>query len=253
VTETRLEQATKLVVEVFNEFDQCYGYRKICEELARRGHTVSEHTVRRIMATEQLVACHPRQWRVTTDSGNDSGVNDHLKGDFTADAPGTRFVGDITYIKTWAGWLYLATVIDLYSREVVGYSMASNMKASLIVNAMEMAVANRRVNATGAVFHSDRGGQYFSTEFMKYCNDHGITQSMGRTGVCWDNAAAESFFATLKKECVHRCVFPTRRHAVKAITKYIEVFYNRKRIHSSIGYNTPLEVRQAWENNNRAA
>jgi putative transposase len=251
-TTLRREAVTVLVTEVFEEFEQRYGYRKIAVEVARRGHRVSEQMVRDIMASEGLVCCHPRPWRATTDNDGSGTVVDRLGGDFTATAPGERFVGDITYVKTWGGWLYLATVIDLFNREVVGYSMASHMRTELICDAVDRAVANGRVRS-GAVFHSDRGSQYTSHEFAAHLKANGMVGSMGRTGVCWDNAVAESFFATLKKELVYRTVFPTQQHAVRVITEYVEVFYNRRRIHSKLGYNTPLETRKAWENRQEAA
>ena len=251
-TTLRRAEVTELVVEVFAEFEQRYGYRKIRVELARRGHRVSEQLVRDIMAGEGLVCCHPRRWRATTDNDGTGTVVDRLGGDFTADVPGERLVGDITYIKTWGGWLYLATVIDLFNREVVGYSMASHMRTALICDAIDRAVANGRVKP-GAVFHSDRGSQYTSHEFAAHLEANDMVGSMGRTGVCWDNAVAESFFATLKKELVYRTVFPTQQHAVRAITEYVEVFYNRRRIHSQLGYTTPLETRKAWETRQEAA
>lgn len=251
-TSLRREAATVLVTEVFDEFEQRYGYRKITVELARRGHRVSEQMVRDIMATEGLVCCHPRPWRATTDNDGSGTVPDRLGGDFTAGAPGERFVGDITYIRTWDGWLYLATVIDLFNREVVGYSMASHMRTELICDAVDKAVVNGRVRS-GAVFHSDRGSQYTSLEFAEHLAANDMVGSMGRTGVCWDNAVAESFFATLKKELVHRTVFPSLGQAVRMITEYVELFYNRRRIHSKLEYTTPLETRKAWENRQEAA
>mgnify|MGYP003402672930 FL=1 len=240
-----------LIKAIHDEFEQRYGYRKIRIELGRQGEQCSEWLVRQIMADEGLECCHPRPWRATTDNDGSSGPVNLLAGDFTAAAPGARFVGDITYIRTWTGWLYLATVIDLYNREVVGYSMASHMQTSLITAAVDMAVG-RGLMDRGAIFHSDRGSQYTSQEFARCLARHDIRGSMGRTGVCWDNAVAESFFATLKKELVHRTVFPTMKDAKSEISKYIEIFYNRRRIHSKNGYTTPQEARQAWENRTAA-
>lgn len=251
-TVERRERLTGQVVKIFNDFKQRYGYRKITVELARQGHDVSQYLVRRIMNDNDLVCCHPLKWRTTTDGDPTAKTVDRLQGNFTANEPGKRFVGDITYISTWAGWLYLATVIDLFNREVVGYALASHMRTSLVTDAIDMAVANGRVNA-GAVFHSDRGSQYTSTHFASHLAKHNMVGSMGRTGVCWDNAVAESFFATLKKELTNRTVYPTRRQAVKAVVDYIELFYNRRRIHSKLGYNTPIETREAWQNRNQAA
>ena len=251
-TAERRARLAVLVEGIHAEFEQRYGYRKIRIELGRRGEHVSEWLVRRIMTEKGLVCCHPRPWRATTDNDGSAGPVDLLAGDFSAAVPGVRLVGDVTYIRTAGGWLYLATVIDLFNREVVGYSMANHMRASLIAAAVDMAIRNGRV-ASGAVFHSDRGSQYTSQEFAKCLGRHGMRGSMGRTGVCWDNAVAESFFATLKKELVHRTMFPTMNIAKTEISRYIEIFYNRRRIHSKNGYTTPLEARQAWENRTEAA
>lgn len=251
-TAQRRAEITELVVSVFTEFDQRYGYRKITAELGRRGVTVGAWLVRSIMAEQGLVCCHPRPWRLTTDPDGSDGPDDLLEGDFTSPAPGDRFVGDITYIRTGSGWLYLATVIDLFNREVVGYAMATHMRTELIVNAMGLAVDRGMVNP-GAVFHSDRGSQYTSAEFAACLEGHKIRGSMGRVGVCWDNAVAESFFASLKKELIHRTAYLNHRVARHDVAKYIEDFYNRRRIHTYNGYNTPQEARQAWENRKLAS
>ncbi len=249
----RRAEIERLVIEIFEEFDACYGYRKIRVELDNRGHRVSEWLVRDIMAANGLVCCHPRAYKVTTVSDPAAEAPaDLVQRDFTAARPGDLFVGDITYVRTWEGWLYLATMIDVHTREVVGWSMDSNMRTPLIVAAVDMAVDKGIVNPE-AIFHSDRGTQYTSDGFSKCLKGHGLRGSMGRTGVCWDNAMAESFFASLKKELVNRVVFPTRKAAEHEISKYIEVFYNRRRIHAGISYNTPLATRQAWEYRNQAA
>jgi transposase InsO family protein len=155
--------------------------------------------------------------------------------------PGAKLVGDVTYLKCWTGWCYLATVIDCHTKRVVGWSMATHMRTSLISAAVDMAATN--VTFTdGAIFHSDRGSQYTSAEFAATLARHHLAGSMGRTGICWDNAMAESFFAALKNELVYRTSFPTPEHARRAVAEYIEVFYNRQRIHSGLGNRTPLEV-----------
>lgn len=245
-------EITELVKALFDEFDQRYGYRKIRAELARRGVEVGEWLVRSIMAAEGLVCCHPRPWRSTTDPDGSAGPGDVLDGDFTAECPGERFVGDITYIRTGSGWLYLATVIDLFNREVVGYAMASHMRTELVINAVRVAVDRGLVNP-GAVFHSDRGSQYTSGDMADFLTRNSMRGPMGRVGVCWDNAVAESFFASLKKELVHRTFYPTHALARHEISKYVEDFYNRRRIHTYNGYNTPHETRQAWENRKLAS
>jgi putative transposase len=251
-TAQRRAEITELVVEVFTEFEQRYGYRKITAELGRRSVVVGTWLVRSIMAEQGLVCCHPRPWRLTTAPDGSDGPDDLLEGDFTAPAPGEVFVGDITYIRTGSGWLYLATVIDLFNREVAGYAMASHMRTELIVDAVNMAVDRGLVNP-GAIFHSDRGSQYTSADFAVCLSGHEMRGSMGRVGVCWDNAVAESFFASLKKELVHRTAYPNHRVARHEVAKYIEDFYNRRRIHSFNGYNTPQETRQAWENRKLAS
>ena len=146
-----------------------------------------------------------------------------------------------TYIRTWTGWLYLATVIDCCTREVIGWSMASHMRADLVCDAITMAHDKGAIKP-GAIFHSDRGTQYTSSQFTRHLETLNMRSSMGRRGQCWDNALAESFFAALKNELVYRTSFPTQKHARSAIAEYIEVFYNRIRIHSALGYKTPAEV-----------
>jgi transposase InsO family protein len=223
-----------------------YGARRVHAILGRSDDpavaSASLKLVRSVMREHGLVACQPRAYRTTTvPDGGGTTIRDHLGRDFTADAPGQKLVGDITYIKTWQGWLYLATVIDCHTRMVVGWSMAEHMRTDLIKAAMTMAARRIQLPA-GAIFHSDRGSQYTSSDYAKHLADLTVTASMGRTGVCWDNALAESFFGALKNELVHRYIFPTRKKARRAIAEYIEVFYNRVRIHSTLGYKTPHEV-----------
>ena len=161
------------------------------------------------------------------------------------------YVGDITYIRTHEGWLYLATTIDLASRRVVGFAMADHMRASLVCDALTMALERRRP-ARGLIFHSDRGSQYTSREFRALLDAHGLLQSLSRRGQCWDNAVAESFFATLKEELVHRQTLPTRAAARRAIFEFIEIFYNRSRLHSSLRYRTPVEYEEERRNADRS-
>jgi putative transposase len=166
---------------------------------------------------------------------------DLIAREFTAAEPGQRLVGDITYLRTGEGWLYLATVIDLATRMVVGWQLADHLRTSLVTDALAMAVTAGHA-PPGVVFHSDRGCQYTSAEFARFCADNRIQPSVGRTGVCWDNAAAESFFATLKNEMYYRQRFDARAKARFAVAEYIEIFCNRKRLHSSLGYRTPAEA-----------
>jgi putative transposase len=224
-----------------------YGVRRVHAVLTHSDDpevaSVSLDLVRNLMQENDLHACQPRAYKVTTISGQapTPAIADHVKRDFTASAPGTRLVGDITYVRAWTGWLYLATVIDCHTKAVVGWSMADHMRTDLICEAITMAAANVEL-APGAVFHSDRGAQYTSAQFAAHLSKHNMVGSMGRTGICWDNAMAESFFAALKNELIYRTAFPTRESARRAIAEYIEVFYNRIRLHSGLGYRTPHEV-----------
>lgn len=235
-----------LVKKAFEDSDETYGYRRIHAQLARWGEQCTAELVRAIMRDLGLVACQPRPWRASlTESGPSGPIPDLVGRDFTANAPGTKMVGDITYIATWQGWLFLATVIDCATKAVIGYAMDDNYKTPLISAAIDMAARNNKI-APGAVFHSDRGSNYTSEEFAETLRGHGIRQSVGRTGICYDNAMAESFFAALKNELVHRTVYPTRKHAEKDVARYIEIRYNTKRLHSGLGYKTPREVHEEY-------
>jgi putative transposase len=189
-----------------------------------------------------LQACQLRAYKRTTVPGEQPVSTPDLIGrEFTAARSGTRLVGDITYLRTDEGWLYLATVIDLATRMVVGWQTAEHLRTSLVIDALTMAREHGHVRRD-AVFHSDRGCQYTSAEFTRFCRGIEVRTSLGRTGVCWDNAVAESFFATLKNEMYYRQRFSTRARARFTVAEYIEVFYNRQRLHSSLGYRTPAEV-----------
>jgi transposase InsO family protein len=241
-TAVRRRDLAARVRRVFDASRGTYGCRRVTAALNREGIACSVGLVADLMRELGLRACQPRAYKRTTLPGQDPVVSADLIGrDFTADAPGTRLVGDITYLKTGEGWLYLATVIDLATRMVVGWQTAEHMRTSLIVDALAMAQHHGHVRP-GAVFHSDRGAQYTSAEFARYCVRTRIRTSVGRTGVCWDNAAAESFFATLKNEMYHRQRFDTRARARFAVAEYIEVFYNRQRLHSALDYRTPAEA-----------
>lgn len=252
-TAERREALRVRIVEIFHDSEQSYGYRRVHEQLAREGVEAGPELVRSIMRSEGLVACQPKPYKVTTVADSDAdGPADLVRRDFGAAVPGTKLVGDITYIGTWAGWVYLATVIDCYSKMVIGYAMADHMRTSLVTDALDMARTNTSL-ADDCIFHSDRGSQYTSTDLATYLNDHDMRGSMGRTGVCWDNALAESFFASLKNEFVHRTAFPTRKKAIDAIAHWIEIRYNRKRLHSGIGYRTPFEAHNAYIAETQAA
>jgi len=229
------------------------GHRRVHAALARQGVSCSLELVRHLMRVAGLVPCQRRPWRVTTlRDASAAAVPDRVQREFTALAPGRRLVGDITYIHTWQGFVYLATVIDCCTKKVVGSSIDTRMRTELVVKAIDMAATTTAL-APGAVFHSDRGAQYTSAEFRAHLASLDILPSVGRTGVCWDNAMAESFFGALKNELVHRTVFPTIAHAKRAVVDYIEVFYNRQRLHSSIGYRTPEEAHQEHQKTAQAA
>lgn len=242
----RRAKVTDHVQAAFDAGRGTYGVRRVHSILQRSTDpevaSCSAKLVRSIMAELGLKACQPRAYKRTTDPDPAAATPADLVGrDFTAEAPGTKLVGDITYIRSWTGWLYLATVIDCCTREVIGWSMATHMRTDLICDAITMA-AGRGNLKPGAIFHSDRGAQYTSAQFAAHLDTHNIRGSMGRVGQCWDNAMAESFFASLKNELVYRTVFPTQEKARRAVAEYIEVFYNRTRIHSSLGYKTPAEA-----------
>lgn len=236
----------KRIVRIYKSSRGTYGAPRVHRQLQREDVRCGRKRVARLMAKCGLVGRQKRRTRKTTVADPAATpVAQELLGRAFAPEELERnraWVGDITYIRTWEGWLYLATVIDLASRMVVGFAMAEHMRASLVCEALTMALKRRRPQP-GLVFHSDRGSQYTSDAFASCCTTLGVTRSMGRTGVCFDNAAAESWFATLKNEMYHRHWFPTHARARHAVAEYIEVFYNRKRHHSTLGYRTPW---QAW-------
>lgn len=244
----RRAQLTELVRYSFDASDETYGHRRVHADLVRWGYQVHPETVRSIMRELALVPCQPRPWRVATTVAGDAGdIPDLVKRDFTATEPGAKLVGDITYIRTWQGWLFLATVLDCFTKKVVGYAMAEHMRTSLVTDALDMAARRGCLREGITVMHTDRGTQYTSDEYAKHAGKLGIRRSVGRTGVCYDNAWAESFNGTLKNELVHRTAYPTREHARIDIARYIELRYNTRRLHSAIGYQTPTEVEEAWK------
>jgi putative transposase len=253
-TAARRERLKLLIAHEFTTSDETYGYRRIHAALARSDVHCSPELVRALMNELGLKACQPRPWRHTLTAADEHAppLPDLVGRDFTATAPGTKLVGDITYIPTWEGWLYLATVIDCHTKMVVGYAMSNNYKTPLITAALEKATHTSPL-AVDAIFHSDRGSNYTSAEFAATIGRLGLRHSVGRTGICYDNAMAESFFAALKNERIHRTIYPTREHARRDVTRYIESWYNRQRLHSGLGYNTPLEALNAWQESQLAA
>jgi putative transposase len=243
-TQARRRTLAAQIQRVFDDSRQTFGCRRIAAQLNREGHECSVGLVADLMRELGLQAVQPRGHRRTTIPGEQPVDSpDLLQRDFdpASSAPGERLVGDITYLRTGQGWLYLATVIDLATRMVVGWQLTTHMRASLVTDALQMAITGGYV-APDAIFHSDRGAQYTSREFAAFCAAERVRTSVGRTGVCWDNAAAESFFAALKNEMYYRHTWPTQARARLAVADYIEVFYNRKRLHSTLGYRTPIEV-----------
>jgi transposase InsO family protein len=253
VTQRRRELLADKIAALFQAFNATYGYRRIHAELLRAGEQVGPELVRKLMREMGLITVQPRPFRTTTEPDPSApDTVDLVKRDFTASRPGTKVVGDITYIRTWQGWLYLAVLTDCATREVIGYAMAEHMRTELVCDAVAMAMRNGRLEAD-CIMHSDRGTQYTSTEYREKLVELGLRHSVGRTGQCWDNALAESFFASLKNERVHHMVYPTRKAAKEDIARYIELFYNHRRIHSALGYRTPHEVRTEYLNSQLAA
>ena len=228
------------IKEIFEEGRRNYGTRPIKKALHRQNITVSRKRIARLMVEANLVCKTKRKFKVTTDSKHNKPVAPNLLDrKFKVSAANCYWVGDITYVSTEEGWLYLATVIDLFSRKVIGWSMNNNMKADLVNNALLMAIWQRKPKK-GLIWHTDRGSQYCSDSHLQIINQHGIIQSMSRKGNCWDNAVAESFFSTIKTEIIFQHKFKTREEAKHAIFEYIEVFYNRVRMHSTNDYLSPV-------------
>jgi putative transposase len=227
------------ILAIFIQYKRHYGSPRIHGELRDMGIRCSKKRVERLMRELGIRARFKRQFRKTTNSNHDYPIAPNLLNrQFQVDAPNRVWVSDITYIRTFEGWLYLAMVLDLFSRKVVGWSMSKNINTELAVNALKMAIKQRRPSK-GLMHHSDRGVQYASTLYRKILKKHRITCSMSRKGNCWDNAVAESFFSTLKTECVEEKIYLSRAQARREIFEYIEIDYNRKRRHSSIGGMTP--------------
>lgn len=234
---------------IFNQSRHTYGTRRIKKSLAKLGLFVSRHRIKQLMKAQGLICKTKRKFKVTTDSKHHLPVAENLLNrQFSPEKANKIYAGDITYIPTQEGWLYLAVVIDLFSRQVVGWSMSSSMKAELVNDAMLMALWKRKP-ARGLVWHTDRGSQYASDSHRALLKDHGVIQSMSRKGNCWDNAVSESFFHTLKVELIHQTTFKTREQAKQEIFEYIEVFYNRLRMHSANDYLSPVEFEHAYNFN----
>jgi putative transposase len=245
-TAQRRDELKLLIPKAFEMSDSTYGYRRVHAQLARWGVTAGLELVRQLMRALGLVPCQPKPKRWSLTQAAAGTLPDLVSRDFTAKAPGEKLVGDITYVKTGEGWLYLATVIDCCTKEVIGYAMDDHYQTPLISRAIQNAARNRKL-AAGAIFHSDRGSNYMSAEYADVLKELGLRRSAGRTGICFDNAMAESFFGALKNERVSRVSYPTREDARRDITRYIEFWYNRKRLHSAVGYRPPGEVHAEFQ------
>jgi putative transposase len=255
VSETALwrQELAGLVVDKFVQSGATYGYRRVHAELVRDGIGVDDEMVRALMREQGLMPVQVKRRRCLTRQDASAGPIPDLVGrDFTGTVPGAKMVGDITEVTTGEGPLYLATVLDCFSKTVLGWAVDERYQASLVCAAID-AAADRIAFPDGAIFHSDRGSQYTSHEFADKLAEYNILQSVGRTGICFDNAMAESFFGKLKTEYVHHRTFATRAEARREIIKYIEGFYNRRRLHSANGYRPPFEVLEEWFTENIAA
>ena len=226
---------------IHQESRETYGSPSIWNALVKQGHGAGEHRIARLMRAEGIRAKTVKKWRATTQSNHRMPVAANaLNRQFTVAQPNQIWAGDITYIWTLEGWLYLAVVLDLYSRAVVGWAMGSRLTVDLAQHALTMAL-HHRAPTVGLLHHSDRGSQYAATAYQQLLTTHGMTGSMSRRGNCWDNACVESFFGTLKRELVYHRQYRTRDQATREIFEYIEVFYNRLRRHSTLGYDSPAE------------
>ena len=229
------------------ELRGAYGWPRMWRELGRRGVRVGKERVRLAMRQHGIQARGKRRFRVaTTDSKHSLPIAPNLLDrNFTVEKPNTTWTGDVTYVATEEGWLYLAVVIDLFSRRIVGWSMKTTIDRSLVIDALEMACLGRRPEAGKAIFHSDRGSQYASDDFREAMKMYGLIASMSRKANCWDNAVTETLFGSLKVERLHGEKFMTVRAAKDAVMNWI-LWYNRKRMHSTIGYKSPVQYEQAW-------
>jgi putative transposase len=224
-----------------------YGSPRMRDALQKEGFRVSKRRIERAMRGLGIVACSPRKCRQTTKADPRNPITENvLARDFTASKPNERWVTDITYVWTDEGWCYLAAILDLYSRAVVGWAMDHTLETRLPINALDMAV-RRRMPGRGLLHHSDRGCQYTSAAYRETLDALGVVVSMSRRGNCWDNAVAESFFATLKRELINRQRWSSRAELRAAVFEYIEVFYNRRRAHSALAYNSPAQAELQYE------
>jgi putative transposase len=234
------EEKLAWVKDLAKASDHTYGSRRIAKALRALGYPVGRHQARSLMREAGVWVRYRRRYRTTTNSNHRQPVfENRLKRDFSVQGPNQVYAGDITYVWTQQGWLYLAVVVDLYSRKVVGWSMGRRLTSRLACDALQMALWSRRPPKGQLIHHSDRGVQYASRAFRKLLKAHGIEGSMSRKGDCWDNAVVESFFGSLKSERVHWSSYQSREEARADIVEYITMFYNSRRLHSYLGYQSP--------------
>jgi putative transposase len=242
------------IKKIHTESKGTYGYLRVHQALRKQGDECGRRRVRRLMRLAGLEGRAKKRWRKTTIA--DPTAEAALDLIQRAFGPGAvvdrRYVGDITYIATWEGWAYLATVIDLSSRKVVGWALADHMRTELVADALKMAIHARGPD-DGLIFHSDRGCQYTSADYGELARANGVVLSIGRKGECWDNAVAESFFATIKRELIDTRAWPTREGLRRAVFDYIEGWYNVRRLHSSLDYCSPAEWEAIHRNADRQA
>lgn len=248
---SRTQQHLRLVPKIktiFNESRETYGYRRVTNALKQQQEPCGKHQVAQLMRLHGLAPPTKRRFTVTTDSNHANPIHPNvLNRQFSPIKANAAWVSDITYVATSEGWLYLAVVMDLYSRTIVGWAMDKCMTEELALNALRMALFRRKISSR-LLLHSDRGSQYASLSYQHLLKQQGITCSMSRRGNCWDNAPMESFFRTLKVECVYRHIFATREQAKTSIFDYIEIFYNRQRKHSALNYLSPMNYELASTN-----
>jgi len=241
-------ELTELIKQIHDDHEGRLGVDRLVAELAKLGRRHSPKRVRRLARDAGLSCVHPRPYRATTvqDEANSDGLGDLVGRDFVPAGPNQLWFTDITYIRIWTGWAYLAAIVDGYTRKAVGWSIDSHMRTGLVTDALAMAIEQQRPGIGDVVVHSDRGSQYTSREFRNMALANGIIPSVGHTGICFDNAMAESFNATIKKELIHLHTWPTLSKVKKEVFHYIEAYYNRKRPHSGIGYLAPCDVELSW-------
>jgi transposase InsO family protein len=246
------KELTEAIREIHRNSKERYGAPRVTAELHRQGFRCSHNRVARLMKASAIKAKRRRAYRVTTRSNHPLASPNLLDRNFTAQAQDRVWTSDITYVKTREGWIYVATVMYLFSRKIVGLAMRNRMSKELVCDALKQAIMHRRPEP-GLLLHSDRGSQYSSWSYREIIHANGFKQSMSRKGNCWDNAPMESFFKTMKVEEVYRRKYQTREEARQSIFEYIEIFYNRQRLHSTLGYETPesFEAQSITENHDR--